>query len=109
MGHFSETCLIFGLVALASGCAVPQGEAAPSEASPFASPTRFVCDADREMTILGAGESLQIVSPRGVEVVLPPSPPGQQSRFQEPPYSLVVDDAEALWMVNGKSPIACKR
>ena len=69
----------------------------------------FRCEAEGSLKIQNKGTSVTVVSPRGVEVTLPASPPGSRARYSAPPYALVLDGREALWFVTGKAPLACKR
>ncbi len=62
-----------------------------------------------KMTITPKGSGISVISPRGLELDLPASPPGQSVRFGESLYAVVIEGSEALWMVSGKVPITCRR
>jgi hypothetical protein len=42
-------------------------------------------------------------------VELPAAPSGQESRYSQQPYALVLDGTDALFMKNGREPLACTR
>lgn len=69
----------------------------------------YSCDGGTEMTVEAVQDKVHVVSPRGLDVELPASPPTQHSRYGAPPYALVIEGTEALWMVSGKEPITCNR
>ncbi len=93
--------------ALLAGCVSGGGPAGHV----LSQPNRAVydCGADGRLTVQRLGAEVDVVSPRGVQVRLPASPPGQSARFGEPPYALLFDEREILWFVTGKKPIACAR
>ncbi|EIM75186.1 hypothetical protein A33O_09299 [Nitratireductor aquibiodomus RA22] len=105
-----------GLLAVA-GCAVilagcvstPSGEAKKTTTLAFSGPVKLACDDGMEMTVTPRSGGISVVSPRGVEIDLPASPPGQSVRYGESLYAVVIEGSEALWMVSGKVPITCRR
>ncbi len=69
----------------------------------------YSCGEDGRLSVRRLSGAIEVLSPRGVEVRLPASPPGQTGRYGAPPYALVFDNREALWFVTGKRPISCRR
>ncbi|MAW89051.1 MAG: hypothetical protein CMJ42_21235 [Phyllobacteriaceae bacterium] len=82
------------------------GSAAPN-AQPALSTWR--CDGGGTMTVRRTGDSIEVRSPRGVDVTLPASPPGSRERYGEGLYAVVFNGREALWFVTGKPPLNCRR
>ncbi|KFB08710.1 hypothetical protein EL18_02964 [Nitratireductor basaltis] len=97
------------MLTVLSGCAATGSE--PGESgSGLRLPVTFHCDGGRSLTISTSDVGgIRVLSPRGQDVVLFPSPPDQDVRFQSPPYAINVDPEEALWIVTGKRPLSCKR
>lgn len=87
------------------GCTAVETE----EPQVAAAPVVYRCEGDTQMTVLKNADTVHVDSPRGLALDLPASPPAQESRFGAPPYALVVEGDEALWMVTGQEPIACAR
>ncbi|TWG92575.1 hypothetical protein L598_004900000060 [Mesorhizobium sp. J18] len=93
-------------VILLSAC-VASTETAQDGAQPrFAT---YSCDDGTEMTVEAVQDKVHVVGPHGTEVELPASPPTQRSRYGTPPYALVIEGTEALWMVSGEVPVTCNR
>lgn len=69
----------------------------------------YQCGSDGRLRVRRLAGAVEVESPRGVEVRLPASPPGQTARYGEPPYAVVFDNREALWFVTGKRPLSCRR
>ncbi|WP_367717221.1 hypothetical protein AB2N04_04015 [Nitratireductor sp. GISD-1A_MAKvit] len=103
--------LLFAVCAAAlAGCvATPNERAAGKSKLAFTGPVKLSCDDGMQMTITPRSGGISVVSPRGVELDLPASPPGQSVRFGEGLYAVVIEGGEALWMVSGKVPITCRR
>ncbi len=97
------------LLTVLAGCTAT-GSAPGESGSGLRLPVTFSCDGGRTLTIsTSADGGIRVLSPRGQDVVLYPSPAGQDVRFQAPPYAINVDPQEALWIVTGKRPLSCKR
>lgn len=97
------------MAGLLAACAATGPDAAQDGASAYSGPVTYRCEEALEMTLERKGTLVSIRSPRGVDVELPAAPPGQSARYGESLYAVVLDGDDALWMVNGKAPIACKR
>ncbi|MEX0343415.1 MAG: hypothetical protein AB3N20_00720 [Rhizobiaceae bacterium] len=69
----------------------------------------YSCGEDGRLSVRRLSGAIEVLSPRGIEVRLPASPPGQTARYGAPPYALVFDNREALWFVTGKRPLSCRR
>lgn len=69
----------------------------------------YSCGEDGRLSVRRLSGAIEVLSPRGIEVRLPASPPGQTARYGVAPYALVFDNREALWFVTGKRPISCRR
>lgn len=69
----------------------------------------YQCGSDGRLRVRRLAGAVEVQSPRGVEVRLPASPPGQTARYGEPPYALLFDNREVLWFVTGKRPLSCRR
>ena len=69
----------------------------------------YQCGQDATVTVETLGTSVRVVGPDGETVDLPASPANQQSRFGEPPYAIVPEGREALFMKNGSPPLTCQR
>jgi hypothetical protein len=92
-----------------SGCeSVPE---VPKRTPPEPVPTTSVyqCDDAGTLTVVDSGGSVKVTTPSGREIDLPASPPESRSRYGEPPYALIVEGGDALWMKAGKRPLECKR
>ncbi|EKF19129.1 hypothetical protein NA2_10113 [Nitratireductor pacificus pht-3B] len=103
-------CAASLLLALAAGCttaSAPSGQA--GNVAAFSGPVTYSCEDDMRMTVERNGPRVSVHSPRGLDLDLPASPPGQDARFGEALYAVVLEGKEALWMVNGKTPISCTR
>lgn len=100
-----RTPVVLLLAGLASGCLSDGGDDHGFESSRLHS---WHCGDDGRLTVRYLAGAVDVNSPRGVEVRLPASPPGQTARYGEPPYALVIDGREALWFVTGKRPISCR-
>ncbi|MCB1418874.1 MAG: hypothetical protein KDJ74_07675 [Notoacmeibacter sp.] len=92
---------------LADGPAGFDRSASPGAAQPRTASWR--CDGGTTMQVENLGSQIKVRSPRGLDLTLPASPPGQYTRYGEPPYALVFDGREALWFVTGKAPLNCRR
>ncbi|WP_292898052.1 MULTISPECIES: hypothetical protein [unclassified Nitratireductor] len=93
-----------------AGCVAPSSqEANKATGLAFSGPVKLACDDGMEMTISPRRGGISVVSPRGLELDLPASPPGQSVRYGESLYAVVIEGSEALWMVSGKVPITCRR
>ncbi|MFC5586566.1 hypothetical protein ACFPOD_15735 [Nitratireductor kimnyeongensis] len=100
------TASVLGL----AGCVAPSSQEENKSAGlAFSGPVKLACDDDMEMTISPKRDGIFVVSPRGLELDLPASPPGQSVRYGESLYAVVIEGSEALWMVSGKVPITCRR
>jgi len=95
---------------LLSACVAAPTRTAPAGASSAALQPRYAsfrCDGNSEINLEDFGTSVHVIDSRGVDVVLPASPPAQKSRYGEPGYALVLEGRKALWMVSGKRPVNC--
>lgn len=84
----------------------------PSAGGPTESQPRFAtyrCGEAGTLTVENRATQVHVVSPRGVEVDLPASPPSQRTRYGGPMHALVLEGRNALWMANGKEPLDCRR
>ncbi len=79
----------------------------PAEPQPRVAAYR--CGPGGGLTIENFQTSVHVVSPRGLDVELPASPPGSRSRYGEAPYALLLEGRDALWMETGKEPVSCRR
>ncbi|MBZ0164861.1 MAG: MliC family protein [Notoacmeibacter sp.] len=100
--------LFFAAVTALSGCVSGGYESA---GRPGAMPriATYNCDGAGPLRVENLGRSVKLLTPRGLEVTLPASPPDSTTRYGNPPYALVLDGREALWFVTGKEPLACRR
>lgn len=95
---------------LLSACVAAPTQTAPTSATNAAPEPRYAsfrCDGNSEINLEDFGTSVHIIDSRGVDVVLPASPPEQKSRYGQPGYALVLEGRKALWMVSGKRPVNC--
>ncbi|MDN2565707.1 hypothetical protein N1F89_05690 [Aquibium sp. A9E412] len=103
----AATALLAAL--LAAGCTATGNDAAPQTADPQPREATYRCEEEGDLAIVNRRAAVDVVSPRGVEVTLPAAPAGQHSRYGAPPYALVLEGRDALWMATGKTPISCRR
>ena len=98
------------LLALAGGCTSASSSADQADGTAaFSGPVTYRCEDDMQMVVERKGPLISVHSPRGLDLDLPAAPPGQRARFGEALYAVVLEDKDALWMVNGKTPISCSR
>lgn len=69
----------------------------------------YRCEGGGTLGIERSGSNVAVVAPDGEQLLLPASPAGQAMRYGEPPYALVLDPAEALYMKGGSEPVTCRR
>lgn len=69
----------------------------------------YRCDSGGTLNIERSGSGVAVVAPDGEAVLLPASPAGQNMRYGEPPYALVLESNEALYMKGGAEPVTCRR
>ena len=69
----------------------------------------YRCDTGQTLRIENRRTSVMIVKSDGTSIELPASPPGSTARYGEPPYALVLDGREALYVETGKTPMNCRR
>ncbi len=100
-------CLAAFAAAL-TGC-VSEGFQNPGNGMRAPRMATYQCDDGGTLRVENRGNSVQLQTPRGVEVTLPASPPDSTSRYGDPPYALILDGREALWFVTGKHPLTCRR
>lgn len=94
---------------LLSGCS-SSGPTAALYSTGGAPYGRFACDGGGTMNVRRAsGTAIAVTSPNGEEIVLPASPPGQQTRYGADAYALVIEGPDALFMKTGDMPLNCKR
>lgn len=100
--------LALAAVTALSGCI---SEGLESAGRPGSMPrlATYSCDGAGPLRVENLGRSVKLLTPRGLEVTLPASPPDSTTRYGEPPYALVLDGREALWFVTGKEPLTCRR
>lgn len=112
IGLKSGAVLALAAVLFTSACTteggLPPGQEKTGSAA-FSGPVTYRCEEEMEMTLERRGSLLSVHSPRGIDLDLPPAPPGQTERFGEALYAVVLDGRDALWMVSGKEPITCTR
>ncbi len=70
---------------------------------------QWQCTDGAQLTIVSNDGMLAISDSRGVEVVLPPDPPGQRERYAKTGYALVFDGVRASWFAAGQRPADCQR
>jgi hypothetical protein len=115
-----EESLTRGMLALAAIAAplllaacvteTPTSKPSPSAGiAPEPRYTSFNCEGKSELTLEDFDTSVHVIDSRGVDVVLPASPPAQTSRYGQPGYALILEGGKALWMVGGKPPVNCRR
>ncbi len=75
----------------------------------YAARSTFRCGGGVVLRVERRSTSVVINGAGGEDILLPASPPGSQSRFGTPSHALVLEDHEALWMVAGEPPLACRR
>ncbi|WP_244467859.1 hypothetical protein [Nitratireductor soli] len=93
---------------MAGGCTNASSSAGQAgNAAAFSGPVTYRCEDDMQMVVERKGPLVSVHSPRGLDLDLPAAPPGQSARFGEALYAVVLEEKDALWMVNGKSPISC--
>lgn len=80
----------------------------PDEPGPPAKAT-YRCEEGGTLSIERSGANVAVLTPDGEQLLLPASPAGQTMRYGEPPYALVLDPAEALYMKGGAEPVTCRR
>lgn len=98
------------LMPLICGCVVNgQARSKTEETTSVPRLVTYRCDGDTQMTVENGRGKVHVLSPRGLDVELPASPPTQASRYGDAPYALVMERDEALWMVTGKMPLNCRR
>ncbi len=67
------------------------------------------CTGGTSLTVTSVPTGLYVSDSRGIEVDLPPDPPGQRERFGKTGFALVFDGRTASWFAAGKPPADCKR
>ena len=107
-----KSCVLPAFLAsiLLSACVAAPAQTTPAGAAKAALQPRYAsfrCDGNSEINLEDFGTSVHVIDSRGVDVVLPASPPAQGSRYGEPGYALVLEGRKALWMVSGKRPVNC--
>jgi hypothetical protein len=91
-----------GCVSQADGSAGAASVAQPAHAT-------YRCDSGQSLVVENSGASVRLTDPDGEQVDLPAAPATQRSRYGRMPYALVLDGVEALYMKNGRTPLACRR
>lgn len=99
--------LVSVVVTLASCVSHGAGSGDTSAVQPAQATYR--CESGVSLTIENLGASVRLTDPDGEQVELPAAPASQRSRYGQTPYALVLEGEEALYMKNGKTPLACRR
>lgn len=92
-----------------SGCESVREPPPRAPSKPVPTTSVYQCGTAGRLTVVDSGQSVTVTTPSGNEVELPASPPESRSRYGAPPYALVVEGGDALWMKSGKRPLECKR
>ena len=69
----------------------------------------YRCDGGEALRIENRRSSVTVAKSDGTRIDLPASPPDSRARYGEPPYALVLDGREALYIETGKTPMNCRR
>lgn len=96
-------CILFLSSCMSDGLDVAAGldrATPPREAT-------FRCDEGERLHVARLGSAVQVTDAEGDTIVLPPSPPGQDTRYGMDGYALVVEGEDALWMKAGATPRDC--
>lgn len=72
-------------------------------------PVTYQCRGGGTLVVESKASAVDVTSPDGIRIDLPASPPGSKSRYGNPPYALLLDNEDALWMKSGKKPLQCKK
>jgi hypothetical protein len=69
----------------------------------------YWCSDGGSLRVERVSDGVRIAGADTPGVELPAAPSGQDSRYSEAPYTLVLDGKDALFMKNGREPLACTR
>lgn len=103
---------VFPLIAIC-GCLVPllagcKGSTDLLAGSRYEAGASYRCAGGQRLRVLRNGSGVRVQT-GDAEFDLPASPPDSGSRFGIPSHALVLEGSEALWMVAGEPPLACRR
>ena len=69
----------------------------------------FRCSGNVTLTLQRSGAGLAARDSRGFDATMPASPPGQNTRYAEGIYALILEGRDATWFVSGQKPLVCRR
>lgn len=69
----------------------------------------YACTDGGRIDVQRVANGVHLAGVDAVEVDLPAAPTGQDSRYSQEPYTLVLDGQEALFVKTGDEPRACTR
>lgn len=69
----------------------------------------FRCADDVTLTLQRSGRGVAARDSRGYGATMPASPPGQNTRYAEGIYALILEGRDATWFVSGQKPQVCRR
>lgn len=97
------------LAAATAGCVGPAEDALSGFSPSQPRMATYSCGNGDVLRIENRRGSVVVMKADGESIELPASPPRQQNRYGEPPYALVLEDRDALFMVTGQEPVDCRR
>lgn len=107
VGRLPGSLALLSVVVTLASC-VSQGTGSGVTSAVQPAQATYRCESGVSLTI-NLGASVRLTDPDGEQVELPAAPASQRSRYGQTPYALVLEGEEALYMKNGKTPLACRR
>jgi hypothetical protein len=78
-----------------------------SSSVPFQASYR--CTDEVSLVVRRSGSGVSVSDSRGFEPTVPASPAGQNIRYAEGIYALILEGRNATWFVSGQTPVECQR
>lgn len=90
-------------------CVSDGGKSASAKATSIGGLLTYSCSDGGQLAIQRLSNGVRLAGADAVEVDLPAAPAGQDSRYSQEPYTLVLDGQDALFVKTGDEPRDCTR